>query len=123
MPVDPAGTRNRPAPRSQDDTQAGHFTATDPQSPATRYAARLAARGRHAVDLGDRGPALPDLLQAVVAQAAHALAHGDFGDPIRRRALDGERPDLLGDGHDLVEPDAPAIARAAAARAADGFVG
>src|SRR4051794_7744892 len=84
---------------------------------------RLAARRGHAVDLGDRGAALPDLLQAVLVQAAHPLAHGDFGDAIGRRALDGERADLLGHGHDLVEADAPAIARAAAAGAADGLVG
>src|SRR4051812_44145468 len=85
--------------------------------------ARLRARRGHAVDLGDRGAALPDLLEAVLVQAAHPLAHGDLGDAVGRGALDGQRTYLLGHGHDLVEADAPAIARAAAARAADGLVG
>ena len=33
----------------------------------------------HARDLGDRRASLADLLEAVLAQAAHAVAHGDLG--------------------------------------------
>ena len=39
------------------------------------------------------------------------------------RALDRQRPDLLGDGHHLVEADPALVAGAAAARAADRLVG
>src|SRR5947209_1289332 len=41
----------------------------------------LQQAARHALDLGDRGDAVAHLLQAVVAQLAHALARGD-GDEV-----------------------------------------
>src|SRR5690242_13523027 len=51
------------------------------------------ARGRHAGDLGDRGQALADLLEAVVAQAAHARRHRDLRDAVGARPLDRQRAD------------------------------
>ena len=45
-------------------------------------------------------------------------AHGDLGDLVGRRALDGEVADLVGDAHDLVEAEAALVAGAAAAGAA-----
>src|SRR5215212_825010 len=73
-------------------------------------------------DLGDRREAAPDLLQAVLAQAHHALVDRGVGDRLGRLAGHGERPDGLGDPHDLVEADAALVARAAAAGAAHGLV-
>src|ERR671931_1665783 len=68
----------------------------DLEPPRTESSGRLGARRGDARDLGDRGAALADLLQAVGAQPAHALLDRDVGDAVRRRALDRQRPDLLG---------------------------
>ena len=88
----------------------------------TRVTDRGAGAG-DAGDLGDRGAAQLDLLEPVLAQAAHAVAHRDLGDRVGGGALDRQAADLVVDGHDLVEADAALVARAAAARAADGLVG
>src|SRR6478609_2307152 len=104
-------TRAVSAPRHR----AAETTASDATGPL--------ARGGDASDLCDRRAALADLLEAVVAQAAHAAAHRDLGDPVGAGALDGQRADLLGELHDLVDPDAALVAAAAAAPAADGLVG
>src|ERR1700681_1208081 len=74
---------------------------------------------RHAFDLGDRGDPVAHLLQAVVAQAGHPFAVGDRLDVVNLRALEDQAADLFAHGHHLVHAYAPAIARAAAARAAD----
>src|SRR5947207_13288728 len=84
---------------------------------------RTSAAADDAGDLGDRGAALFDLLEAVVGQAPHPLPNGHVSDLLRGTALERHRLDLLGDGHDLVDPDAPAVAAAAAAPAARGLIG
>src|SRR3954471_8470760 len=81
------------------------------------------ARAGGAGDLGDRGQAAADLLEAVLAQAHHALVDGRVGDRLGGLAGHGERADRVADPHHLVEPDPPLVARAAAAGAADGLVG
>src|SRR5918997_5758888 len=81
------------------------------------------ARSGHAGDLGDRGEAATDLLQAVLAQAHHAFVDRDPRDLVGRRAGDGEGPDVIRDQHHLVEADAALVAGAAAARAANRLVG
>src|SRR4051812_15559798 len=73
-------------------------------------------------DLGDRRQPAADLLQAVLAQAHHALVHGGVHDRLRGLARDGERTDRVTDPHHLVEPDPALVARAATAGTADGFV-
>src|SRR4051812_46915301 len=83
----------------------------------------LGTGARHARDLGDRRDAVAHLVEAVVAQAAPAVAHRARGDAVGRRPLDRERADLLGDRHDLVEADPALVPAAAAALAADGLVG
>src|ERR1700683_1698166 len=79
--------------------------------------------GGHALDLRDRGEAVAHLLQAVVAQAHHALLEGDRDHVVDRCAFEDQRADALADGHHLIHAQAPAIAGAAAARAADRLVG
>src|SRR3954466_4265934 len=81
------------------------------------------ARAGDAGDLGDRGEPAADLLQAVLAQAHHALVDRRVGDGLRGLAGDGERADRVRDPHDLVEPDPALVAGAAAAGAAHGLVG
>src|SRR3954468_19252292 len=76
-----------------------------------------------ACDLGDRGQPAPDLLEAVLAQAHHALVHGGVHDALGGLAGDGERTDRLAHPHDLNQADPALVARAAAAPAADGLVG
>src|SRR3954465_1573987 len=100
--------------------RAGSRTFSDSSQ---RTARKLSPGRRDARDLGDRRDAVAHLVEAVVAQAAHAVAHRDRGDAVGRRALDRERADLLGDRHDLVEPDPALVAAAAAALAAAGLVG
>src|SRR4051794_39098873 len=76
-----------------------------------------------ACDLGDRRQPAADLLEAVLAQAHHALVYGGVHDRLRGLAGDGQRADGVADPHDLVEADPALVARAAAACAADGLVG
>src|SRR3954451_9693303 len=80
------------------------------------------ARACDAGDLGDRGQAAADLLEAVLAEAHHALVHGGVRDVLGRLAGDRHAADRLRDPHDLVEADPALVARAAAARAAHGLV-
>src|SRR4051794_34622463 len=82
----------------------------------------LAPGARHPRDLGDRRDAVAHLVEAVVAQAAHAVAHRDGRDAVGRGALDRERADLLGHRHHLVQADAALVAAAAAPLAAGGLV-
>src|SRR5271165_6821462 len=86
---------------------------------------KVGASGRadDAGDLGDRGPALPDLLQPVVAKAGHPLLHGNHPDRLRWLPFERHRLDLRGHHHHLVQPDPALVAAAAAATAADRFVG
>ncbi len=65
--------------------------------------------------------AFADLLQAVVAQAQHAFGERDVDHRIDGGALEDQRADRLGDGHDLIQRDAATVAGGAAARAADGL--
>src|SRR4051795_6264587 len=60
-------------------------------------------------DLGDRGLALADLHEPVVAPAAHPLLRGDRGDGRRGVPRDGEGADLLGHRHHLVQADAAPV--------------
>src|SRR3954464_15871908 len=76
-----------------------------------------------ASDLGDRRQAAADLLQAVLAQAHHALVHRGVHDRLGRLAGDRERADRVTDPHDLVEADSALVAGTAAAGAAHGLVG
>src|SRR4051794_13649657 len=85
--------------------------------------AKALARAGDAGDLRDRRQAAADLLQAVLAQAHHAFVHGGVHDRLRGLARDRERPDRVRDPHDLIEADPALVARAAAARVADGLVG
>src|SRR3954447_7686433 len=85
-------------------------------------AAALAGAG-DACDLGDRRQPATDLLEAVLAQAHHALVHRGVHDRLGRLARDRERADGVAHPHDLVEADPALVARAAAAGAADGLVG
>src|SRR3954463_16349177 len=73
--------------------------------------------------LGNGRDSVLDLLEAVRTQRAHALSDGDFANFVRRRALDGELSDLVGDRHDLVKADPALVAGAATAATADGLVG
>src|SRR6202040_3551342 len=77
----------------------------------------------YARDLGHRRATLLDLLQPVVAQAGHALAHRDVADRLSGAAFQRERLDLGGHLHHLVQADAAAIAAATAAPAAGRLVG
>src|SRR4051794_36509072 len=61
---------------------------------------------RDARDLGDRRQPATDLLQAVLAQAHHALVHGGVHDRLGGLARNRERADGVGNPHDLVEADA-----------------
>src|SRR3954462_15269656 len=88
-----------------------------------RTARKLSPGARDARDLGDRRDAVAHLVEAVVTQAAHAVARRDRRDAVGRRPLDRERADLLGPRHPLVEADPALVAAAAAALAADGLVG
>src|ERR1700754_3915477 len=81
------------------------------------------ARAGDACDLGDRRQPAADLLEAVLAQAHHALVHGGVHDALGGLARDGERTDRLAHPHDLIQADPALVARAAAAGAADGLVG
>src|SRR5215210_2514923 len=85
--------------------------------------ATLLTRPRHPRDLSDRRQPPPYLLEAVLAQAHHALVDRRVGDRLRGLAGDREGADRVGDPHHLVEPDPALVARAAAAGAADGLVG
>src|SRR4051794_33403690 len=78
---------------------------------------------RDSRDLGDGRQAEPDLLEAVVSEAPHALAARDLADLIGRSALEDERADLLAERHELVEADPALVARAAAAPASHRLVG
>src|SRR3712207_635743 len=98
-------------PRSSSALRAGSL------SPGGR-----SARAGDARDLGDRRDAAPDLLEAVLAQAHHALADRLVGDRVGRLAGHGHLADRLGDRHDLIEADAALVAGAAAAGAAHGLV-
>src|SRR5215218_4302546 len=84
---------------------------------------RALASPGDAGDLGDGGEAAADLLQAVLAEAHHALVHGGVRDGLGGLAGHGERADRLRDPHDLVKADPALVARAAAAGAAHGLVG
>src|SRR5689334_19666873 len=64
---------------------------------------RERSAARDARDLGDRGASELDLLQAVLAQAAHSVANRDLRDLVRRGARDGQLADLVVDHHHLVE--------------------
>src|SRR3954447_18333377 len=55
------------------------------------------AAAHDARDLGDRGAALADLLEPVVAQPAHPVAHRQPRDLVGGGALDDEAADLVGD--------------------------
>src|SRR4051794_35110993 len=70
-------------------------------------------------DLGDRGQAAADLLEAVLAQAHHALVHGGVHDRLGRLARDRQGADRVRHPHDLVQADPALVAGAAAAGAAD----
>src|SRR4051794_15574296 len=85
-------------------------------------AAALAGAG-DARDLGDRGQPASDLLEAVLAQAHHALVHGGVHDRLGGLSRHRQGPNRVGHPHDLVEADPALVAGAAAARAADGLVG
>src|ERR1700728_2766821 len=80
------------------------------------------ARG-HPLDLLDRGQTGAHLLDAVVVQAAHAVARGGGGDLVHGGVLEDLAADLFGDREHLVDADASAVAGGRAARAADGLVG
>src|SRR3954451_25370796 len=101
----------------------GNMGALHPAAVGARLTASkrvsLLARARDARDLGDRRDAAAHLLQAVLAQAHHALAHRLVGDRVGGLARDRHLADRLGDRHDLVEADPALVAGAAAARAAD----
>src|SRR4051794_10711711 len=73
------------------------------------------ARAGDAGDLGDRRQPASDLLQAVLAQAHHALVHGGVHDRLGGLAGDGQRTNGVAHPHDLVEADPALVARAAAA--------
>src|SRR5207244_810734 len=77
----------------------------------------------HARELGDRGAAVLDLLQAVLVQARHALADRHLADRLRGAPFERHRLDRGRYGHHLVQADARPIAAAGAAAAADGLVG
>src|SRR4051812_31873581 len=85
--------------------------------------AQALARAGDARDLGDRRQPATHLLQAVLAQAHHALVHGSVHDRLGGLSRDGQRPDRVRDPHDLIEADSPLVPRAAAAGAADGLIG
>src|SRR5436305_15111903 len=57
----------------------------------------------YAGDLGHGRQSGLDLVEPVVAELAHALAHGDGGELISRRALQRKGPEVVGDRHHLVE--------------------
>src|SRR5947209_7499556 len=62
-----------------------------------RLLVALAAAGAgDAGDLGHRGEAVLDLVQAVLAQPAHAAPDRGRPEPVGRGTLQGERADLLG---------------------------
>src|SRR4051794_39007312 len=69
----------------------------------------------YARDLGDRRQPAADLLQAVLAQAHHALVHGGVHDRLGGFARDRQGADRVADPHDLVQADPALVARAAAA--------
>src|SRR4051812_42250703 len=81
------------------------------------------AATRDARNLGDRRTALLDLLEAVLAQPAHAVAHRDLRDLVGRGPRDRQIADLVVDHHHLVEAHPALVAGVAAARAALGLVG
>src|SRR3954463_6987851 len=85
--------------------------------------AKALARAGDAGDLRDRRQAAADLLQAVLAQAHHALVHGGVHDRLGRLARDPPGADRVRHPHDLVQADPALVAGAAAAGAADGLVG
>src|SRR5205807_6408448 len=58
----------------------------------------------------------------VVAQPAHTLAHGDLADLLGAAPLEREGLYLGRDLHHLVQADAPAVAAAIAATAADRLI-
>src|SRR3954452_16234952 len=62
-------------------------------------------RAGYSGDLGDRGQPAADLLEAVLAQAHHALVHGGVHDRLGGLASDGERADRVADPHHLIEAD------------------
>src|SRR5205807_8868308 len=78
----------------------------------TSAAADESCRADDAQDLGDRGDPLAHLLETVVAQPAHALAHGDLADLLGAAPLEREGLNLGHDLHHLVQADAPAVAAA-----------
>src|SRR5215208_996208 len=73
--------------------------------------------------LGNGRDSVFDLLEAVCAQWTHPLRDGDLPNLLRRGTLDREVADLVRDRHDLVEAGPALVAGAAAAAAADRFVG
>src|ERR671915_1193731 len=96
-------------------------TSAKSNSIVTPYRQKAASRDpRH---LGDGRDAVLDLLEAVDAQGAHPLGHGDLANVLGGGALHRQVPGLVGHGHHLVEARAALVARAAAAAAADRLVG
>src|SRR4051794_5673436 len=74
----------------------------------------------HAKDFLERGHALEDLVEAVVAEADHALLARDALDGHGAGPLDGESLDLLGDRHDLMQSQSAAVSRLGASGAPHG---
>ena len=100
-------------------SSAGRHPSRAPAPARTGGVRASAADGPH--DLGQRGQSVADLLEAVLAQGTHALGDGDLGDPVDRGTLHHQGPELVGDLHHLVEPDAALVAGLAAAHAPDRF--
>src|SRR5918998_3450925 len=76
-------------------------TSSKSNSIVTPYRQKIRSRDpRHLCDGRD---AVLDLLETVDAHGTHPLGHGHLPDLLRGGALHGEVPDLVADGHHLVE--------------------